>query len=345
MVVTALSRSIIGGALLGLLSAVPAMSDPVEDFYKGRNLRLTVGSGPGSGFTIYARLMSRHFARHVPGNPTILVENIPGAGGLRQMDYLVTAAPKDGSTIGLLNPNVATANLLTPEIAKHGPEKLAWLGSANAEVSTCLFWPRAKVNDVADLKTHQLAMGAAGPLSSSSHGTLAIAKLFGYPWKVVSGYTDSSEVMLAGARGEIDGACILLVSAMQAQYWDAFQRGDFTVLLQMPPGNHPSLPKAVNATDLASSEDQRQVIELIYGHWAFGRPFAAPADIPQDRLAVLRTALKSTLADPEFLAEGKKIGLDVEYMTPQQIENWIAKTQATPSRVIDQVKALMPNAN
>jgi tripartite-type tricarboxylate transporter receptor subunit TctC len=316
----------------------------LEDFYKSRPIRLTVGSGPGSGFTIYARLMSRHFARHVPGNPTILVENIPGAGGLRQMDYLVTAAPKDGSTIGLMNPNVATAHLLTPDIAKHGPEKLAWIGSANAEVSTCLFWPRAKVNDVADLKTRELAMGAAGPLSSSSHGTLALSKLFGYPWKVVSGYTDSSEVMLAGARGEIDGACILLVSAMQAQYWEAFQRGEFNVLLQMPPGSHPSLPKAANATDLASSDEQRQVIELIYGHWAFGRPFAAPAGIPQDRLATLRTALKATLADPEFLAEGKKLGLDVDYMTAEQIEAWIAKTQATPGHVIDQVKALMPSA-
>lgn len=328
-----------------MFAALPVAADPVEDFYKGKNLRLTVGSGPGSGFTIYARLMSRHFARHVPGRPTILVENIPGAGGLRQMDYLVAAAPKDGSTIGLMNPNVATANLLTPDIAKHGPEKLAWIGSANAEVSTCLFWPRAQVNDVADLKTRELAMGAAGPLSSSSHGTLALSKLFGYPWKVVSGYTDSSEVMLAGARGEIDGACILLVSAMQAQYWESFQRGDFKVLLQMPPGNHPSLPKAVNATDLASNDEQRQVIEMIYGHWAFGRPFAAPAGIPQDRLAALRTALKATLADPEFLAEGKKLGLDVDYMTAEQIEAWIAKTQATPASVVDQVKALMPSAN
>jgi tripartite-type tricarboxylate transporter receptor subunit TctC len=344
MGVAVLSRSIIGGAILGVLAALPVAADPVEDFYKGKNLRLTVGSGPGSGFTIYARLMSRHFARHVPGKPTILVENIPGAGGLRQMDYLVAAAPKDGSTIGLMNPNVATANLLTPDIAKHGPEKLAWIGSANAEVSTCLFWPRAKVNDVADLKTRELAMGAAGPLSSSSHGTLALSKLFGYPWKVVSGYTDSSEVMLAGARGEIDGACILLVSAMQAQYWEPFQRGEFNVLLQMPPGNHPSLPKAVNATDLASSDEQRQVIEMIYGHWAFGRPFAAPEGIPQDRLAALRAALKATLADPEFLAEGKKLGLDVDYMTAEQIEAWIAKTQATPAQVIDQVKALMPSA-
>ena len=344
MGVAVLSRAIIGGAILGVLAALPAAADPVEDFYKGKNLRLTVGSGPGSGFTIYARLMSRHFARHVPGKPTILVENIPGAGGLRQMDYLVAAAPKDGSTIGLMNPNVATANLLTPDIAKHGPEKLAWIGSANAEVSTCLFWPRAKVNDVAELKTRELAMGAAGPLSSSSHGTLALSKLFGYPWKVVSGYTDSSEVMLAGARGEIDGACILLVSAMQAQYWEPFQRGDFKVLLQMPPGNHPSLPKAINATDLASSDEQRQVIEMIYGHWAFGRPFAAPAGIPQDRLAALRTALKATLADPEFLAEGKKLGLDVDYMTAEQIEAWIAKTQATPASVVNQVKALMPGA-
>lgn len=335
--VVALSTVLIG-AMAGA-----ALADPVADFYKGRQLALSVGSAAGSGFTLYARLISRHYTRHIPGGPNIIIENRPGASGLRHMEYLAAVAPKDGSAIGLVNPAVTTAPMLRPGTAKHGTDKLAWIGNANSEVSTCLFWPHSGVNSVADLKKREYVMGSSGGTGSSYYGTRAMKDILGFPWRMVAGYQGSSDVMLAGARGEIDGTCILLIGALKAQYWQNYQRGEFKVILQMPPGHHPDLKGVANTMDLAANAEQRQVLNFIYGSWAYGRPFAAPAEIPADRLAALRKGLKSTLEDKAFLAEARKVGVSVDYMSPEELAKRVAEIQATPPEVVAKVRALAPS--
>jgi tripartite-type tricarboxylate transporter receptor subunit TctC len=324
------------------LSAPQARADAIADFYKSKPMTLSVGSAAASGFTIYARLISRHMPRHIPGAPTIVIENLPGASGLRHMDHLVTVAPKDGSTIGLLNPSVAAAPLLTPDLAKHRSDKLAWIGSANSEVSTCMFWPHVNVKDIDDLKKRELVIGGSGAAGSSGIGAEALRSIFGFKWKIISGYQGSADIMLAGARKEIDGACILLMSALRAQYWEQFQRGEFKIMLQMPPGNHPDLPGVINTIDLAQNEEQRLALEFIYGYWAFGRPFAAPAGVPADRLQMLRAALKATLEDPQFLAESQKIGVSVDYMDPAELDRRVRAIENTPASVVAKVRALVP---
>lgn len=324
------------------ISSVYAMGDSLSDFYKGRTVTLSVGSAAGSGFTLYARLIARHMPKYIPGGPNIIIENLPGAGGLRQMDHLVTVASKDGSVIGLLNPAVAVAPLLTPEISRHSPDKLAWLGSANSEVSTCIVWPHAKVNNLLDLKKRELVLGGSGATGSSGIGAQALKAIFGYPWKIIGGYQGSSDIMLAGARGEIDGACILLMSALRAQYWDSFKRGDFKVVLQMPPGNHPDLPGVANTIDLAETEEQREAMEFIYGYWAFGRPFAVPLGVPTERLEMLRSALKATVDDPAFLVDSEKMSISVDYMAPDVLEKRIKTILNTNPGVVSKVRALIP---
>ena len=148
--------------------------------------------------------------------------------------------------------------------------------------------------------------------------------------------------MLAGARGEVDGACILLMSALRAQYWESFKRGDFKVLLQMPPGNHPDLPGVANTIDLAETDEQRQALEFIYGYWAFGRPFAVPVDVPSDRLGMLRTALKATVEDPAFLADSEKMGVSVDYMAPDVLQGRVASILNTSPEVVAKVRSLVP---
>ena len=317
--------------------------DAVEDFYRGRTVKLTVGSAAGSGFTLYARVLTRHMPQHVPGAPTIVVENLPGASGLRHMDHLVTIAAKDGSVFGLLNPSVTTAPLMTPDAAKHTSEKLAWIGSANSEVSTCHVYPHAKVKSAEDLRSRELVFGGSGAAGSSGIGAQLLRSMFGFKFRIVSGYQGSADIMLAGARGEVDGACILVSSALKAQYWNNFQRGEFNVILQMPPGNDPDLPGVANTIDFATTEEQRQALEFVYGFWAYGRPFAAPAQIPADRLAALRNGLKATLEDPGFLTEAKKVGLDVSYMAPDEIERRVKAIERTPKAVVDKVLALIPS--
>jgi tripartite-type tricarboxylate transporter receptor subunit TctC len=258
------------------------------------------------------------------------------------MDHLVTVAAKDGSVFGLLNPSVTTAPLMTPDAAKHTSEKLAWIGSANSEVSTCHVYPHAKVESASDLRTRELVFGGSGAAGSSGVGAQLLRSMFGFKFRIVSGYQGSADIMLAGARGEIDGACILLSSALKAQYWDAYQRGEFRVILQMPPGNDPDLKGVANTIDFATTDEQRQALEFVYGFWAYGRPFAAPAGIPADRLAALRRALKSTLEDKAFVVEAKKVGLDVDYMAPDEIERRVKAIERTPKAVVDKVLALIP---
>ena len=331
-------------AIFSLMAMCPinAMADGLSDFYKGRNLTISVGSAAGSGFTLYARLISRHMPKYIPGGPNIVIENLPGAGGLRQMDHLVTVAPKDGSVIGLLNPAVVVAPLLTPEFSSHSADKLVWLGSAYSEVSTCLVWPHAKVKDLSDLKKRELVLGGSGATGSSGIGAQALKSIFGYPWKIIGGYQGSADIMLAGARGEIDGACILLMSALRAQYWESFQRGEFKVVLQMPPGNHPDLPGVANTIDLAENDEQRQAMEFIYGYWAFGRPFAVPDGVPAERIDMLRAALKSTVEDPAFLADSEKMGVSVDYMAPGMLQKKVEAILNTSPEVVSKVRSLIP---
>ena len=329
--------------VLAVSGASTARADAVADFYKGKQVILSVGSAAGSGFTVYARLLSRHFANHLPGKPNIVIENRPGASGLRHMEYMVTVAPRDGSAIGLLNPAVTTAHMLRPKSAKHTTDKLAWIGNANSEVSTCLFWPHSGVKSVGDLKKREYVLGSSGGTGSSYYGTRAMNTILGFPWRMVSGYQGSSDVMLAGARGEIDGTCILLSGALKAQYWQNYQRGEFKVILQMPPGNHPDLPGVANTMDVAANDEQRQVLNFIYGSWAYGRPFAAPAGIPADRLTALRKTLKVTLEDKAFLAEAARIGVSVNYMSPEELARRVAEIQATPASVVAKVRALIPS--
>lgn len=330
------------GAVLAASAPAICAADAVEDFYKGRTVKLTVGSAAGSGFTLYARILSRHMPQYIPGAPAIVIENLPGASGLRHMDHLVSVAAKDGSVFGLLNPSVTTAPLMTPDVAKHTSEKVAWIGSANSEVSTCHVYPHAKVESANDLRARELVFGGSGAAGSSGVGAQLLRSMFGFKFRIVSGYQGSADIMLAGARGEIDGACILLSSALKAQYWGGYQKGEFRVILQMPPGNHPDLKGVVNTIDFATSDEQRQALEFVYGFWAYGRPFAAPAEIPADRLAALRKALKATLEDKGFIAEATKVGLDVDYMAPDEIEHRVKAIERTPKDVVAKVLALIP---
>lgn len=338
--------ALLGSALLTLpMSVAGSRADPVEDFYRGKPLRITVGSAAASGFTLYARVLSRHIGQFIPGAPAIVIENLPGASGLRHLDHLVTIAPKDGSVIGLLNPSVTVAPLMTPDAAKHTSDKLAWIGSANSEVSTCHVWPHAKVNSAQDLRTRELVFGGSGAAGSSGVGAQVLKGMFGFRMKIVSGYQGSSDIMLAGARGEIDGSCILLTSALKAQYWSAFQRGEFRVILQMPPGNHRDLPGVANTIDFAETDEQRQALEFLYGYWAYGRPFAAPVQIPSDRLGALRKALKSTIEDSAFLAEAGKVGLEADYMSPEEIERRVRNIENTPKSVVEKIRMMAPSEN
>lgn len=330
------------GAALALIAASKAKADPVEAFYKGKDVSIYVGSTPGGGFDLYGRLLSRHMGRHLAGAPTMVVKNMPGAGGIAQVNYLLGPAARDGTNIGIINPVMTTAPFLTPNVAKWDSRQFVWIGSANSEVSTCAFWPQSKVESVADMagKTRQLVIAGVGPSSGSTLDAITLKELYGWNWKIVTGYPGLANAITAAEAGEADGMCGLNVTTLKARLWDRMKAGDMKVLLQTSLDNHPDLPSVANAFDIAKTDEQKGMMELVFGPWKFGRPFVTTPGVPADRLAALRKAFKDTLSDPQLVSEAEKTKSEISYMAPEEIAPIVERFYKTPEAVRENTRRL-----
>ena len=327
---------------LGTAAAVNAMAadDQVADFYRGRTVQAIVGYTPGSTFEFYLRAFVPHYARHVPGNPTIIIQHMPGAGSLKGTAYLASVAPKDGSVFGIINPVNVVEPLIDPANAKFDPRAFMWLGSLNAEISTCAFWSR-DIKTLDDLKRREIVLGSTGPSSGSTVDARVLGALGGMNFKIVTSYPGLAEVRLAAERGEVDGHCGLQVSAIKSLLWDDFRAGKFSVPIQMGLRKHPDLPDVPNAYDLAASEQDRALFRLNFGPWSFGRPLLAPPGTRQDRVQALRQAFTETLADPQFIADAQRLNMEVQPTPPEAIARLVAEILQTPGPVVERARVLL----
>jgi tripartite-type tricarboxylate transporter receptor subunit TctC len=325
-------------------TAAAAAQDQVASFYRGKTMQAVVGYTPGSTFELYLRLFVRHLERHVPGQPNIVVQHMPGAGSLKATGYLASVAPKDGLVIGMPNPVNTTEPLIDPERTRFDPRQFNWLGSLNSEISTCGFWAK-DIKTLDDLKKRQIVVGATGPSSGSTVDAKVLTALIGINFKIVTGYPGLTEVRLAADRGEVDGYCGLLVSSIKTDTWEHFKSGRMSVPIQMGLQKHAELANVPNAYDLASKEEDRQLFRLIFGPWTYGRPLMAPPGTPKDRVEALRQAVKSALADPQFQAEAKKINLEVQPVAAETIETVVADIFRTPGPVLERARQLLGAQN
>jgi tripartite-type tricarboxylate transporter receptor subunit TctC len=325
-------------------TAAGAQTDPIAAFYRGRTVQAVVGYTPGSTFELYLRTFVRHLGRHVPGNPNIVIQHMPGAGSLKATSYLAAVAPRDGSVIGMINPVNTTDPLIDPEHAKFDPRVFNWIGSLNSEVSTCGFW-RTGLKTLTDLRRREVVVGSTGPASGSTVDARVLGPLAGIKFKVVTGYPGLTEVRLAAERGEVDGYCGLLVSALKTDVWDQFQAGRFAVPIQMGLQKHIDLPDIPNAYDLVTKEDDRQLFRLIFGPWAYGRPLLTSPDTPKDRVEALRAAFRAAVVDPQFLAEARKLNMEIQPTAPTAIERLIDDVLKTPPAVIERARVLLGAQN
>jgi tripartite-type tricarboxylate transporter receptor subunit TctC len=323
-----------------LVGEAGAQADAVAAFYRGRTVQAVVGYTPGSTFELYLRMLTRHLGRHIPGNPTIVVQHMPGAGSLNATAYLAAAAAKDGSVIGMINPVNTTEPLIDPGKTRFDPRTFQWLGSLNSEISTCGFWNK-DLKTLADLKRREIVVGSTGPSSGSTVDAKVLGPLAGINFKVVTGYPGLTEVRLAAERGEVDGHCGLLVSALKTDVWEAFKAGRVLVPVQMALQKHPELQDVPNAYDLATNDDDRALFRLIFGPWAYGRPLLAPPGTPSDRVAALRAALKATVADPQFVAETKRINMEIQPTEPEAIAGLVEDILRTPMPVVERARILL----
>jgi tripartite-type tricarboxylate transporter receptor subunit TctC len=332
------------GALVALGQSGAQAQDKVAAFYRGKTIQAIVGYPPGSTFELYTRVFIQHMPRHIPGNPAVVIQHMPGAGSLRATNHLATVAPRDGLVIGMPNPVNTIEPLIDPQRTRFDPRQFAWLGSLNSEIPTCASWAK-DVQSFDDLKRRQFVAGATGPAAGSAVDAKVVSSLLGLNFKVVTGYPGLTEVRLAANQGEVDGHCGLQVSSLKTDVRDQYQSGRMKVLMQTSLQKHPDLPDVRNAYDLLKKDEDRQLFKLIFGPWAYGRPLVAPPGTAPDRVRALRAAVKATLADPKFLAEAKKINLEIQPMVPAEISKLVAEIFRTPESVLAQARVHLGVAN
>jgi tripartite-type tricarboxylate transporter receptor subunit TctC len=334
-------RFTLAGLLL-LLTAAPSGAEPsVAEFYKDKKLRMLVGYGIGTGNDLYMRLLARHIGRHIPGQPTIMPENMPGAGSMVMMNYLYNVAPRNGTAIGVPSRNLALEPLLGNEQARYDALKFVWLGSLTREVSTCITWHTSGVRTIEDAKRREVTVGATGAPADSNIFPKLLNAFLDTRFKTVLGYPDSAAVGLAMERRELDGYCSFTWSAIKSArpQWLAEKKIDFLLQLSLTP--HPELAGVPLAIDLAKDAASRQVFALAFGTQKMGRPVALPPDVPADRAQALRKAFDETMTDPEFIDDARRGALELdEPISGKEVTEILEQIYATPKPLIERFKAI-----
>jgi tripartite-type tricarboxylate transporter receptor subunit TctC len=305
-----------------------------EDFYRGKQLHLYVSTGPGGGYDAYARSLARHMSGHLPGNPTILPQNMPGAGGLRATGFLYNTAARDGTSMALVHGSMTTADLLTPEGANFKPANFLYVGNIDGEPGFCVAWHRSPVKTVADLKTQPFAVGSTGAGAGLDIHPRVLNKVFGAKMRVIAGYEAGNDVALAMERGEVDGRCSWPISALTVMRPTWLEQQRVTLLVQFGLTKHPRFPEVPSILELVEDADTRAALELILAERELLRPVMAPPETPPARLEILRRAFMATMADTAFLAECAKQGLTVSPMAGEQVQALVAHVHRTEPRIV-----------
>jgi len=288
----------IGGlatALAILLALVRAQAQP--DFFKDKSIDLYIGYSVGGGYDLYARVLARHLAKHVPGTPTIVPRNMEGAGSMRLANWLYTVGPRDGTAIGTVSRAAAFERLLGRPGIAFDASRFSWIGSANDEASVCISWYSSGILTFADLLQKELIVGAAGAGSDDDQFPRVLNGLFGTKMRVINGYPGGNEIVLAMERGEVNGRCGYSWSSIKTTHPEWLNGHKINILLQFATSKHPDLPGVPLVTEFATNDEQRSILRLILARQALGRPFLAPPEIPPERLAALRAAFMQTMQE------------------------------------------------
>jgi len=324
--------------LLGLCAialAEGARADAVSDFYRGKTVTIIVGYTAGGGYDLYARALARHMGRHLPGNPSFIVQNITGAGSLNAANHLYNVSAKDGTVFGTFGRTIATTPLLTPATAPFDGTKFTWLGSVTNEVSSCVTWHTSPVKTWNDILTKQVAMGGEGPGADPDVYALLYKNVFGARIKLVTGYHGTNDTTLAMERGEVDGLCGLSWSTLKARHLPWMNEKKINIIIQAALRKQPELANVPLASELTQDREKQQILKLFLASQETARPFAAPPDLPADRKAALIRAFESTMKDPEFLAEAAKLNMDVNPLNAKGVDDILAELYATPKAVLE----------
>lgn len=315
-----------------------AQAQAPADFYRAKTVNMLIGYSAGGGYDLYARMVARYMPKHIPGQPAMVPQNMPGAGSLKVVNYLYQVAPRDGTAIGTFGRSLPLYPLLIAPADFDGT-KLSYLGSVATDTSLCISWAASPIKNFDDVLKKEYRAGGEGRGSEPDVFATVLQKVFDTRTKLITGYPGTAEMTLAMQRGELDGLCGISYSTLNSIHSDWFTQKKINVLVQSGVHKHPALPDVPLITDLVTDPVKRSILDLIVAPQEMARPFAAPPGIPADRLAALREAFDTTMKDPEFLADMKKSKLDVDPVTGQEIQELVTKLWSSPKDVINAAAA------
>ena len=335
------SKPAVIALIMASLAPLPCdAQDAIADFYKGRQISVMVGFSPGGSSSLYAQALARHMGRYLPGNPSFIVQHVPGAGGLVLANSMFNIAPRDGTAFAITGRTAAIEPLLGNKNARFDGRQFNWLGTANVEHTTCSLWHSAKVKTLQDALQMEAVVGGSGADATEVIFPKAANKLVGTKFKIVLGYPGSTEILLALERGEVDGFCGIGWTFLKLRKAEWLKDRKINILYQMSIEKHPDLPHVPAIIDYAKTAEDRSVFEFLFAPQQMGRPFFAPPGVPAERVRALREAFAQTLKDAQFLAEAEKSGIEVQLVDGERIQKLVDTIYASPTDVIARAKAV-----
>jgi tripartite-type tricarboxylate transporter receptor subunit TctC len=328
-------------AALALGLFIAASGAHADDFYKGKQLRLIAGFPAGNDYDLGARLLVKYLPKYIPGEPTIIVQNMPQAASVAAANYLYNQAPRDGTVLGSFSRNIVNDALTGQPNLAADPRHFNWLGATSRPARVCVRWYTAPVKTPADLFSQEFIVGAAGATSSLAILPTVLNNVLGTKFRIVEGYQGMGDTLLAVQRGELQGAC---ASFQQFRIVEQqIKDGKMTFLLRAEETPIAAIPDVPSIFDYAKTDEQRQLMRFVFSSTEFGRPYVFPPEVPQDRVDILRKAIAAAVRDPDLVAEATAIKMDMTYTAPDRLEQLVGKLYETPPAVIEKVKALLPN--
>ena len=326
-------------SMAGILAAVAtfatAVSASAQDFFAGKTINLTVGISAGGGYDQYARLLARHYSKHIPGNPTVIVRNMPGAGSLNAVLYTADIAPPDGLTVTAFNSGLVNETINDGEKAKIKFDQFAWIGSIARDLRVCFAMKESGITSLDDLKARKSVFGGSGVGSSATNNVAMLRNLFGLDLKIISAYRGNTEMFLAAERGEISGSCVSWSSV--PDHW--IKQGKINLLARLSRGTAPDLPDSVKFLgDMTPSAEAREIIDFLMASGEVGRPLIVSRKVPQERIKILQQAFDATMRDPDFLTEAAKQNLPVSAVDGAEAQSIIGKMLSASPALVEKAR-------
>jgi tripartite-type tricarboxylate transporter receptor subunit TctC len=336
----AFRRGLVAMALC-LAAGSSGHAQSAAEFYKGKTIDLYIGYSVGGAYDLYARMIAKHIGKYIPGNPMVVPKNMEGAGSLRLANWLYNVAPKDGTAFATIGRGTGFDPLLGNTKAQFDATKYTWIGSANNEVSVCVAWNTSGITKFDDLLTRELIVGGTSNSADTDQFPRIVNGVLGTKMKIVTGYPGGNEVGLAMERGEVQGRCGWSWSSVKSTHQKWVDEKKFSILVQLALDKHRDLPGVPLVVDLAKTDEQRQILKLIFARQVMGRPYLAAPGVPKDRAEALRKAFMDTMKDKDFLADTDKAQMEINPVAGDQLEQLVKDIYATPQDVAQKAAALL----